>query len=75
MDKSIKFEILNSGWFIVYTEGHMLLFPNNIVFSLPKNDFVVSNRAENDEMPHFMAFNLGLHCLQKYLFSSFYSTK
>ena len=29
--------------------------------------FIFSNSADIDEMPHYAAFNLGLHCLQKYI--------
>ena len=38
-------------------------------------DFVLANSADSDEMPHYVAFYLGLHCSQKYLFSGFQSTK
>ena len=31
-----------------------------------KNNFVATNSADPDEMPHFAAFHRGLHCLQKY---------
>ena len=40
-----------------------------------KIDFVVANSADPDEMSHYAAFHLGLHCLPKYLFRSFRSTK
>ena len=36
----------------------------------PKKD-----SADPDEMPHFAAFQLGLHCLPQYLFRSFQYTK
>ena len=36
---------------------------------------VLANTANPDEMPHSAAFHVGLHCLQKYLFSGFQSTK
>ena len=29
--------------------------------------FVIANSADPDEMPHYAAFHLGLHCLLKYL--------
>ena len=32
-------------------------------------------QADPDEMPHFVAFHLGLHCLQKYPFRGFQSAK
>ena len=28
-----------------------------------KTDFVFANSAGPDEMPHYVAFHLGLHCL------------
>ena len=37
------------------------------IFS-PKIDFVIANSADPDEIRHYAAFNLGLHCLPKYPF-------
>ena len=31
--------------------------------------FILSNSADPDEMQSFVAINLGLHCLPKYLFT------
>ena len=31
--------------------------------------FIVANREDPDEMLHYAAFHLGLHCLPKYLFA------
>ena len=47
----------------------------NIVFLSLKINFVLANSADPDEMPHNVAFLLGLHCLPKYLFKGFRSTK
>ena len=33
--------------------------------------FTFSNSVDPDEMQHFTAFHLGLHCLQKYSFRGF----
>ena len=33
-----------------------------------KIDFILTNCADPDEMPHLAAFHLDLHCLPKYLF-------
>ena len=30
--------------------------------------FVLAYSVDPDEMPHYVAFHLGLHCLQKYQF-------
>ena len=37
--------------------------------------FTFTNSVDPDEMQHFAAFHLGLHCLQKYLFRFFSNTK
>ena len=37
--------------------------------------FILANSADPDEMQQFVAFHLGLHCLQKYPFTGFHSTK
>ena len=34
-----------------------------------------TNSVDPDEMQHFAAFHLGLHCLQKYPFKGFPNTK
>ena len=47
--------------------GHRFEFLNKIaVFSL-KIIFVLANSVDPDEMPHYVAFNLDLLCLQLYL--------
>ena len=38
-------------------------------------DFILVNSLYSDEMLHFAAFHLGLHCLQKYLIRGFQSIK
>ena len=35
--------------------------------SFSKIKFVLTNSVGPDEMPHYAAFHLGLHCLPKYL--------
>ena len=37
--------------------------------------FLFTNRVDPDEMQHYAAFYLGLHCLQKYSFRGFQNTK
>ena len=36
-----------------------------------KIDFVLASSADPDEMPHYVAFHLGLHCLPKHPFRGF----
>ena len=33
------------------------------------------NSVDPDEMPHSVAFHLGLHCLPKHMFTGFHDTK
>ena len=49
----------------MYIEGHRLLFPNKIAFLSLKIVFVLANSVDPDEMPHYVAFHLGLHCVPK----------
>ena len=39
------------------------------------SSLTLTNSVDPDEMQHYAAFHLGLHCLQKYLFSGFPNTK
>ena len=49
-------------------------FLKNAFLSL-KINFVLENSADPDEMPHYAAFHLGLHCLPKYLLRGFWSSR
>ena len=64
MEFSIKLHTKKSEWSGV--KGYN--FQNNIAFFSLKMDFVL-----HDEMPHDAAFHLGLRCLQKYPFKSYWS--
>ena len=44
-------------------------FQKKIVFYSLTINFVLANSADPDEMPHYAAFHLGLHCLPKYPFT------
>ena len=57
MEFSIKFDIVKSGWSIVYIEE----FKNNIIFIFLKIDFVLEKSADPDELLHYAAFHLSLH--------------
>ena len=59
----------------VYTEWSQVIFPKSIVFLSFKIDFVLANRADPNKMLHYAAFHLGLHCLPKYLFRGFLSSR
>ena len=53
---------------------HRLEFPNKRFLSL-MIVFVLANSVDPDEMLHYAAFHLGLHCLPKYAFRSHQYTK
>ena len=50
---------------------HIYNFQKNIVFFCLKIIFNFTNSVDPGEMQHYAAFHLGLHCLQKYLFTGF----
>ena len=57
-----------------YIKGSQVIISAKNCISL-KIDFVLANSADPDEMPHYAAFHLGLHCWPKYPFRGFCSTK
>ena len=88
MDSSIKFDTVQSGWSIVPIEGSQVILSKNFVFLSLKIDFGLANSADPDEMPQkcgissgsslfakLPIFHQGLHCLQKYPFRGFQSTR
>ena len=75
MEFSIKFDTAMSRWFIIYNEGSQVTILKNIVFPSLKIDLVLTKGIDPDEMPHYAAFHLGFHCLPKYQFRSFWSSK
>ena len=58
MDSSFWVDEINLEWSIVYIKGLLSL------------NIVLANSADPDEMQHYGAFHLGLHCLPKYPFRS-----
>ena len=69
MDFSIKFDTFKSGWSNVTTEGPQVMISKIMlyIFHSLKINFYLLNSADPDEMPHFVAFHLGFHCLSEYL--------
>ena len=45
------------------------------IFLSPKIGFVLANSTDPDEMPHYAAFHLGHHCLPKYPFWGYWSSR
>ena len=56
-------------------EGFHVIVINPIAFVYLLIDFVLVNTADPDEMLHYEAFYLCLHCLPKNLFWDFWSSK
>ena len=75
MEFSIGLHTIKSGWCIVYYEGLQVIISKNLLLFSLKIHFVLANSEDPDEMPHNVAFHLGLYCLPKYLFRGFRSTK
>ena len=67
---------IRMGLCIKYFRGsHRLKFPNYDVFLSLMIVLTSAKSVEPDEMPHYAAFHLGLHCLPKYRFRRFKHTK
>ena len=70
---SIKFDTVKPGWSIVYIEWSQVIISKKYCISLfLKADFLLANSADPDEMPHYAAFHLDLHCLSMYLCRGFW---
>ena len=57
------------------TAHSWVIYSTNIEFLSLKMVLVSANSEDSDEMPHYGAFHLDLHCLPKYPFGSFPFTK
>ena len=68
MDYPIHIDTISMDFSIWYFKSLPVKIPLNDVFLSPKIVFILTNSADPDEMLHFVAFNLGLHCLPKFLF-------
>ena len=59
--------------FLLHTQwsqclGHSAKFLNSVIFlslKIQSDCFILVNSGDTYEMPHFVAFHLGLHCLPK----------
>ena len=50
-------------------KGNRLKFLNFNMFLSMKTVFILANSADPDDMPHYVAFHLDLHCLSTYWFT------
>ena len=70
MNSPIWFETMSLGWFIVYMKGSQARFSKLGCTAFPEEDSYQTNSTDPDELPHNVAFHLGLHCLPKISFKS-----
>ena len=69
MDYALPIDRISMDLPILYFKGSQVeisiydAFPSQIFV------FIFANSADPDVMPHDVAFHLGLHCLQKHLFT------
>ena len=65
MDFPIRTEAISMGLSIWTLRGHRLIFLNYDEFLSLKVVLILTNSADPDEMQHYAAFHLDLHCLTK----------
>ena len=71
VDSSFWFTPIYLGCPLYLSRGFKLLFLKRILYYFVwKSFFTFTNSVDPDEMQHYAAFHLGLHCLQKYSFSN-----
>ena len=66
MDFPIQMKAIRMGVSIMYFKGSQDSISQLWCISVPENCFTVTNSVDPDEMPHYAAFHLGLHCLPEY---------
>ena len=71
MDLSIHINTKSMGVLIMYFKGSQVEFLNYCVFLSLKVVLILANSVDPDEMQHYAAFHLGLHCLPKHPFRGF----
>ena len=67
MDFPIQIATIRIGLPIIF-KGSEVDFPNKYVLRSLNIEIIIINIADPDEMQHYAAFHLGLHCLPNYPF-------
>ena len=75
MDFPVHIDTVSMGLPIMYFKRSQVEFLIYDVFLSLKVVFILVNSSDPDEMQHYAAFHLGLHCLPKYPFRGFQYTK
>ena len=75
MDFPIQINTIRMGLSIIYFKESEVKIQNNYELQSLRIVIILANSVDPDEMPHFAAFHLGLHCLPKYPLRGFLYTK
>ena len=75
MDSSFWIDTINLGYTIVHIKGCRVIIFKKYCILLSEDLFTFTNSVDPDEMQHYAAFHLDLHCLPKYPFRGFQYTK
>ena len=68
MDYSIHIDTISMERAILYFQRLLVAFSIKLYILSLKNVFILANGVDPDEMPPYVVFYLGLHCLHNYLF-------
>ena len=73
--KTYNIDTIGKGLSVFFLRGHRLKFQNFDEYMSLKIVLILANNADPDEMPPYVAFHLGLHCLPKYLLTGIKNEK
>ena len=74
MDFPIHIDTISMGMSIVYFKGSLVEFSKLSLYLSLEVVLILAKSADPDEMQHYAAFHLGLHCLPKHPFRGFQYT-
>ena len=75
MDFPTHIDTIGMGLPIMYFKGSQVELSKLGCISVHENYLFLANSADPDEMQHYAAFHLGLHCLPNFPFGGFQYTK
>ena len=75
MDSPKQIKAIRMGLSIIYFKGSQVIISQILCISVIDVVLILANSEDPDEMQHYAAFHLGLHCLPKYPFRGFQYAK
>ena len=75
MNSFISYDKMDLKWFMLHIKGSKVIISKLRCTSVPKNYIFLVYSVYPNEMPHFVAFYLGVHCLPIVLFGDLEYTK